>query len=336
MLSLEDVIALNDEVTLLAQAGVPLDAELATVGRNQRHELTRINAAVARRVGRGESLTEAVAVEDDALPTIYQHVVEAGLRGGRLPLALEGLCDHWRWSATLKRQLTQAMVYPLVIAVLAYIVFVAILVFQLPVIVDAYRELDVGDGSSLRLILGARKTLPYWGPVPIILLAWIGLLWLAQRRHPTLGSNAFTRPLRGVPWLRNALADGNRANIAALAALMMEHDIPEDDSVRLAFGSAGSSRGLAPSVSARRKAHDRSSPLLSWALSVESDGNDSDAKVEALRVARDFYRRRASERVRRLQRWFPVAALIVIGGGMTLLTVVTGFAPFFHLLLDLA
>ena len=94
MSTLEDLIALNEEVALLTKTGVPLDPAIAKIGRNRKHEMTRIHATVARRIGRGEPLVDAVAAQDDSLPEVYQNIVAAGLRCGRLPTVLEGLSDH--------------------------------------------------------------------------------------------------------------------------------------------------------------------------------------------------------------------------------------------------
>ena len=55
--TLDDFVAWNDQLAALVQAGVPLDFGLGASGADLTESLKRINAAVARRVSRGESLS---------------------------------------------------------------------------------------------------------------------------------------------------------------------------------------------------------------------------------------------------------------------------------------
>ena len=98
MSSLRELLAFNDEVASLSRAGVPLDLGLSQVSRDPDRAIELINAAIKRRMQNGASLADAVSQEDDILPPIYQSVVSAGLRCGRLPAALAALrhtCCWW-------------------------------------------------------------------------------------------------------------------------------------------------------------------------------------------------------------------------------------------------
>ena len=89
--SLEDLIALNDEIAALARAGMPLERGLLDLGRDVPGRLGAMTTALGERMSRGEGLAEAIAAQGDRLPPMYRAVVEAGIRSGRLPVALEGL-----------------------------------------------------------------------------------------------------------------------------------------------------------------------------------------------------------------------------------------------------
>ena len=77
--SLDEFMALNDQLAALVEAGVPLDVDLGP--RSQAAStLERINALVARRVSQGASLTAALETDDKLLTPSYRSMVQLGLR----------------------------------------------------------------------------------------------------------------------------------------------------------------------------------------------------------------------------------------------------------------
>src|SRR5437868_6192649 len=95
-IAMDQLLALNEEIAALVRAGIPLDRGLLEAGQDVRGRLGRIASALGRRVGRGESLVEALEGERQAIPPLYRAVVEAGTRAGRLPVALEGMARYVR------------------------------------------------------------------------------------------------------------------------------------------------------------------------------------------------------------------------------------------------
>src|SRR5204862_8220654 len=89
-ITIDQLLALNEEIAALVRAGIPLDRGLLEAGRDVRGRLGRIAGALGRRLGRGESLVEALHAEERAIPPLYRAGVEAGARAGRLPVALDG------------------------------------------------------------------------------------------------------------------------------------------------------------------------------------------------------------------------------------------------------
>ena len=90
-ITIEQLIALNDEITALVRAGVPLERGLVVAGADIKGRLGQIAGALGNRMSRGENLVQALDGEKKTIPPLYRAVVEAGARSGRLPVALEGL-----------------------------------------------------------------------------------------------------------------------------------------------------------------------------------------------------------------------------------------------------
>src|SRR3954466_9501814 len=102
-ISIEHLIALNDEIAALARAGMPLERGLMGVGGDLPGRLGRIASAIGRRMESGQTLPEALEAEGPAVPATYRAVVEAGLKSGRLAEALEGLATFARNYVELRK-----------------------------------------------------------------------------------------------------------------------------------------------------------------------------------------------------------------------------------------
>lgn len=149
--SLDDLVTLNDEIIALAEAGVPLEFGLSQLGSDLSGSLAMISSSLAAHLIRGENLADAIAAERDrgSLPEIYSAVVQAGLKAGRLPAALEALTEYATTLSELRQQIVQALIYPLLVIAFAFALFV-VLVLQ----VSAYFQTTFG---VLQVPLGSRS-----------------------------------------------------------------------------------------------------------------------------------------------------------------------------------
>ena len=95
-ISLGHLIALNDEMAALTRAGLPLERGLRDVGRDLSGGLSAAMLRLSARMDQGEGLSEALAADKEGFPPVYRAVVEAGIRAGRLPAALESLAGFVR------------------------------------------------------------------------------------------------------------------------------------------------------------------------------------------------------------------------------------------------
>src|SRR5260370_18562460 len=136
-ITLDELVALNDEMLALVRAGVPLEQGLADVRHDVRGNLGRISGILAERMTRGETLPHILATSPEQFPPLYRAIVQAGIRSGRLPAALEETSASIRRLAALRRLVMLAMIYPLMIFFLCYGMFLYFAVQIAPAILRA-------------------------------------------------------------------------------------------------------------------------------------------------------------------------------------------------------
>ena len=91
------------EIAALVRTRVPLDSGLKRLSRDLTGRMGPIAARLGEELERGASFPEALESSGAKFPPIYRAVVEAGIRSGRLPAALETVAHSTRRLAEARR-----------------------------------------------------------------------------------------------------------------------------------------------------------------------------------------------------------------------------------------
>ena len=344
-ITIDQLLALNDEITALVRAGVPLERGLLVAGGDIRGRLGRIATALGARMSRGESLVDALHGEKQTIPPLYRAVVEAGARSGQLPVALEGLARYVRSYSEARRAIGLALWYPVIVLALAYGLFVGLVRVAVPNFVKTFEELGLPVAAPLRGLSWIGESSQYWWPVGPILLALLAIAWVRSGAVAQFQSGSWNG-LSLIPWMRSLLVDYETANFSELLALLLEHHVAYPSALILASAATGNARlqrgatQLAeavtrgdPAVAALRAIDQRSFlPMLRWVLAT---GQEQGSLVAALHNLADHYRKRANYQAEKLSVFLPTILMVAIGGSATLFYALALFLPLINLLKEL-
>jgi len=115
--SLDELLALHEEITVLARSGMPLAAGLLEVATDLPGRLRGLAQQLGHHLEQGRSIDDALA-QIPNVPPFYRAVVAVGARTGRLPAALEGLTSNLRQWIELRRSIGLVSFYPLLVLTL--------------------------------------------------------------------------------------------------------------------------------------------------------------------------------------------------------------------------
>jgi general secretion pathway protein F len=296
-------------------------------------------------MSQGESLSQALEAEGDRIPRLYRSVVEAGIRGGRLSVALEGLAGYARGYAESRRVVGLALWYPLIVLSLTFVLFIVLVTGVVPQFQSAFISLQLPVHASVSFLSKLGANARYWWPVGPVVLAALGLWWIRTGWSVSFRPGRAGSPMRRIPWMGPMLASFEAANFAELLALLLGQRVPLPEALVLCAEAsddpaviqacralaADLERGTAPADALR--ADSGLPPLLRWVLATGTLQGDL---VGALRQMADLYRRRAHYLAEKLRLLLPVLLLMVIGAGAALLYALALFVPLTLLLKDLA
>jgi general secretion pathway protein F len=334
-MTLDDLIALNDEIAALVRAGVPLEAGLAAIGADMPGRLGQTATAWAQRAARGEPLDQAIMQDAGALPPAYRAVVQAGLRAGRLPAALEAVAASARRLADTRRAVLVAVTYPLLILLVAWGCLIFFTRMVAPSLASMFLSFHVPGYRFVAALTSMGRWAGYWGPVfPVIVALFLAMWWFASTRANTLYSSTVW-PLGWLPLVGPMLRCSQTAAFLDILALLVENHTPLDQAVLLAGEASGDPRTMHSAerlADALRQGRTQAAagepafpPLVSWLMLAA--GRD-DALLPALRHAASAYHRRARHQSDLVRVVLPVALTVVVGGSITALFALSLFIPY--------
>jgi type IV pilus assembly protein PilC len=144
-----DFLVFNQELATLLRAGMPLVQSLDLLRRRVQSPVFQgVLHDVHERVRSGTALSDAFGAHAGLVPSVYTASLLAGERSGSLDTVLRRFVEYSKIISTVKRKTVSALVYPLILISLAFIL-VAIIVFR---VVPAFTDFYASFGADLPLI----------------------------------------------------------------------------------------------------------------------------------------------------------------------------------------
>ncbi len=117
----------------------------------------------AEMVEEGQPLSEALGQSPGVFDELYVNMVKAGEAGGVLDVVLERLAEFQEKSQELRQRTRGAMVYPMVIVVVAFAVIAALMLLVIPKFDELFQEMGLPlPGLTLGLIAVSQHVTLYW------------------------------------------------------------------------------------------------------------------------------------------------------------------------------
>src|ERR1700722_19122468 len=170
------------QFSTLQDAGLPVLRSLRIL-ENQLKPGVLKNALidVVEDVESGSTLHEAFGKHPKCFDRLYVNMVKAGEAGGALEVILKRLADFKEKSQTLKRRITGAMVYPVVVILVAVIIVTGIMVFIIPKFEKIFKDFNLKlPWPTQMLMQTSRWFANYWYVLPLFPLCWWLMLKLIR------------------------------------------------------------------------------------------------------------------------------------------------------------
>jgi len=187
------------QFSTLQDAGLPVLRSLRILeGQMKPGVLKNALIDVVDDVESGSTLSEAFAKHPRCFDRLYVNMVKAGEAGGALEIILKRLADFKEKAQSLKRKITGAMVYPVVVILVAVSILTFIMLYIIPKFEKIFKDFNMTLPDMTKALMATSKWFgQYWYVLPLFPLT----LWLLIKliRLSRTGNYAMDRIYLWIP-----------------------------------------------------------------------------------------------------------------------------------------
>lgn len=175
--SFNSKVKLKDIAVFCRQFYVMLDSGLSIgkalnilIEQCEKPKLREALIGVNGELKRGETLASSMRKRKDVFPNLLTSMIDAGERSGNLDIILKRMAEYYEKETKIRGKIKSAMIYPIVLGVVAIIVITFILTFVMPTFVQMFEENNVDLPMSTKMVLETSKVLGKYGIIIFLIL----------------------------------------------------------------------------------------------------------------------------------------------------------------------
>jgi type IV pilus assembly protein PilC len=336
----KDIAVFTRQLATMMKAGVPLLQAFDIVGRGATNpRLTKLLNDVRTDVETGTSLSVAFRKHPMQFNALYCNLVEAGEQGGILEQLLERLAVYEEKTMQLKQKIKSALVYPVAVMVVAFIVLTIIMIFVIPTFKEVFTSFGAElPAPTLAVMWMSEQFVKYWWLLFGVMIGG-GYFFIQTWRRSEKMQMAMDRLFLRLPVFGDLIRKAVLARWTRTLSTMFGAGVPlveALDSVGGASGNAVYSQAteqIQKEVStgtALTMAMQNTGVFPTMVLQMASIGEESGSLDHMLGKAAEFYEEEVDEMVKGLSSLMEPFIIVILGvliGGI----VVAMYLPIFKL-----
>jgi type IV pilus assembly protein PilC len=177
-----EIIMFSRQLALLLESGTDIVTSLELLqSQVTNRTLQIVLGEVASDIRGGSSLSAALGKHPRAFPELYSRTLAAGEQAGNLEVVLRQMADYMERSALTEKKIKNALTYPVIVAIVAFVVISVLITFVLPAFTGLYRSLGTDLPATTQLLISISDWLIDYGVfllLGIVALVIVGYLYV--------------------------------------------------------------------------------------------------------------------------------------------------------------
>ncbi len=231
--SASELALITRQLATLVESGLPLEESLMAVAEQcEKNRIKSMIMGVRTKVTEGYGLSESMAEYPKIFNRLYRAMVAAGEKSGHLDKVLNRLADYTEQRQQMRSQLIQALVYPIIMTVVAVGVIAILLTAVVPKIVGQFEHMGENLPATTQFLIASSDFLRDYGLALVLIFAAIILVFSQSLKKPDfeMAFHKFTLQLPGIGKVARGI---NTARFARTLSILTASAVPLLESMRI-------------------------------------------------------------------------------------------------------
>jgi type IV pilus assembly protein PilC len=336
----KDIAIFTRQIATMMRAGVPLLQSFDIVARGSTNpRVTKLLTDIRTDIETGTSLSSAFRKHPMYFDALYCNLVEAGEAAGILETLLERLAIYQEKTLEIKRKIKGALMYPIAVLVVAFIVVSVIMIFVIPAFKEVFSSFGADlPAPTLMVMAMSEFFVSYWWLI-FGVLGFGAYFFLQSWKRSERMQKTMDRLLLKVPVFGDLIYKTAVARWTRTLATMFAAGVPLVEALDSVGGASGNAVFAEATEQIQKDVSTGTALTTSMqgtgifpvmVLQMSAIGEESGALDQMLGKAAEFYENEVDEAVKGLQSLLEPIIIVVLGtliGGI----VVSMYLPIFKL-----
>ncbi len=336
----KDVAIFTRQLATMMKAGVPLLQAFDIVARGSTNpRMTKLLTDIRTDVETGTSLSVAFRKHPMQFNALYCNLVEAGEAAGILDQILDRLAVYEEKTLALKSKIKSALMYPIAVMVVAFVVLTVIMIFVIPAFKEVFSSFGADlPAPTLAVMWLSDQFVRYWWLLFGVLIGG-GYFFMQSWRRSEKMQMAMDRLLLRIPVFGELIRKAVLARWTRTLSTMFGAGVPLVEALDSVGGASGNAVYAQATEQIQKEVSTGTSLTMAMQnvnvfptmiLQMTSIGEESGSLDHMLGKAAEFYESEVDEMVAGLSSLMEPFIIVILGvliGGI----VIAMYLPIFKL-----
>jgi type IV pilus assembly protein PilC len=336
----KDIALFTRQLATMMKAGVPLLQSFDIVGRGATNpRLTKLLNDIRSDVETGTSLSAAFRKHPMHFDALYCNLVEAGEAAGILEALLDRLAIYQEKTIALKNKIKSALMYPIAVLVVAFVVLVVIMIKVIPAFKEVFSSFGADLPGPTLLVIAMSEFFVAWWLVIFGVMIGGGYMFMQSWKRSVKMQMVMDRLLLRIPIFGALINKSVIARWTRTLSTMFAAGVPLVEALDSVAGAAGNAvyaeatqkiQRDVSTGSALTTAMQTTGVFPNMVIQMTSIGEESGSLDNMLGKAAEFYEEEVDDMVKGLSSLMEPIIIVVLGtliGGI----VVARYLPIFKI-----
>ena len=336
----KDIALFTRQLATMMKAGVPLLQAFDIVGRGATNpRLTKLVNDIRSDVETGTSLSAAFRKHPMLFDALYCNLVEAGEAAGILEALLDRLAIYQEKTIALKNKIKAALMYPIAVLVVAFVVLVVIMIKVIPAFKEVFSSFGADLPGPTLLVIAMSEFFVAWWVVIFGVMIGGGYMFMQTWKRSVKMQMVMDRLLLRIPIFGTLINKSVIARWTRTLSTMFAAGVPLVEALDSVGGAAGNAVYAEATLKIQRDvstgsalttAMQTTGVFPNMVIQMTSIGEESGSLDNMLGKAAEFYEEEVDDMVKGLSSLMEPIIIVVLGtliGGI----VVAMYLPIFKI-----